>query len=137
MIISDSIQNNNYKFYCEKCHYGCMKSSDFKKHQQSIKHKRNDHDNITNFVCICGKKYKHLPGLSRHKKNCETIQESNRVSEKNTIRNLIKENTELKKKMMEMYDQIVNIRCANKTVSAKNKTFNINLFLDKRPDTLD
>ena len=68
------------KFLCEKCNYITSKQNDFNKHVLTAKHKRlnfmaNKKSLKSDIIydCICGKKYKHLSSLSKHKKNCEFI----------------------------------------------------------------
>jgi hypothetical protein len=98
------------KFNCECCSYSCSKKSDYDKHLATLKHKKtemvmngNELVNMgnekvnTKFVCLCGKEYNYIQGLSRHKKNCnyqETesveIQENAKLTE--TIIMLIHKN---------------------------------------------
>lgn len=68
------------KFLCEKCNYITSKQNDYNKHVLTAKHKRltfaaNKKSLKSDIIydCICGKKYKHLSSLSKHKKNCEFI----------------------------------------------------------------
>jgi hypothetical protein len=58
------------KFICEKCDFVSCKLSNFNKHLQTKKHM--DNQKITKNVhfCLCGKTYKYLSGLSKHKKRC-------------------------------------------------------------------
>ena len=67
-------------FYCEICHFKCCKNNEFKRHLDTIKHKRlhdatkktpNDEPQI--FSCICGNKYKHHSSLAKHKRTCIAI----------------------------------------------------------------
>ena len=67
-------------FYCEICHFNCCKNNEFKRHLDTIKHKRlhdatkktpNDEPQI--FSCICGNKYKHHSSLAKHKRTCIAI----------------------------------------------------------------
>ena len=67
-------------FYCEICHFKCYKNNEFKRHLDTIKHKRlhdatkktpNDEPQI--FSCICGNKYKHHSSLAKHKRTCIAI----------------------------------------------------------------
>jgi hypothetical protein len=67
-------------FYCEICDFKCSKQNDYKRHLDTIKHKRlhdatkktpNDEPQI--FSCICGNKYKHHSSLAKHKRTCVTI----------------------------------------------------------------
>ena len=66
------------KFLCETCNYITSKQNDYSKHLLTAKHERltkmankKSLENETIYACICGKKYKHLSSLSKHKKNCE------------------------------------------------------------------
>ena len=68
------------KFLCEKCNYSTSKQNDYNKHLLTAKHERltkmankKSLKNETIYGCICGKNYKHLSSLSKHKKNCEYI----------------------------------------------------------------
>ena len=67
-------------FYCEICDFKCSKQNDYKRHLDTIKHKRlhdatkktpNDEPRI--FSCICGNKYKHHTSLAKHKRTCVAI----------------------------------------------------------------
>jgi len=68
------------KFICETCNYTTSKQNDYNKHILTTKHKRltfmANKKSLTNdikYECFCGKKYKHLSSLSKHKKKCEYI----------------------------------------------------------------
>jgi hypothetical protein len=98
------------KFICEKCNYSCNKESDFKKHLSTRKHKMVYNDiqktrqNSPNFVCSCGRVYKHASGLYRHKKTCifdeknekiekiENFEKNEKIEKNENIENI--ENTE-------------------------------------------
>ena len=91
-ILGDKIQPKNQpKFYCKICHYGTCKKTNYNTHIISIKHKRVTDNYIKgqkaaeiqptisthlsepdNFICSCGKEYKHRQGLWRHRKTCST-----------------------------------------------------------------
>ena len=65
------------KFSCELCDFKCCKQNEYKRHLETIKHKMvtNGNKKTPNsepviFNCICGKTYKYLPGLARHKRAC-------------------------------------------------------------------
>ena len=61
------------QFYCDKCDFKCYKNSDYERHLGTAKHKRRINPNkITpqNFICRCGKEYKHMTSLCNHKKKC-------------------------------------------------------------------
>lgn len=67
---------NAEKYSCESCYFKCSKQSDWDRHRTTRKHKI-----LTNckmlgknadrtYDCVCGKKYRHMPSLSQHKKKC-------------------------------------------------------------------
>jgi len=88
--LGDKIQPKNQpKFYCKICDYGTYKKTNYNTHIVSIKHKRVTDNYIKgqksaeiqptiskhlseadNFICYCGKEYKHRQGLWRHRKTC-------------------------------------------------------------------
>jgi hypothetical protein len=64
-------------FVCESCDFKCCKESNYKKHIDTIKHKRVTESNKKmptkedeTFNCICGNSYKYRPGLAKHKRTC-------------------------------------------------------------------
>jgi hypothetical protein len=69
----------NKKFFCDICSFGCNKKSDFNRHISTYKH-INATNAISNAIkktpskncCkICGKDFKHNSSLYRHKKTCK------------------------------------------------------------------
>ena len=64
-------------YHCEKCNYKCSKKQHWKQHCKTKKHNANNanenaNENANNAnKCLCGKIYKHIASLSRHKKTCE------------------------------------------------------------------
>ena len=66
------------KFMCEKCNFKCSNKYDYNIHLSTAKHKRL-HNDISfsqnppkdEFICSCGKEYKHSSGLWRHKQGCK------------------------------------------------------------------
>ena len=79
---NDKKNDNNFKtiknaavFTCVLCDFKCSKRSNYEEHLLTRKHKRQENlkKNAlpeTSFFCPCGKKYKFLSGLSRHKNIC-------------------------------------------------------------------
>lgn len=70
------------KFYrCEKCDYVTSRLSSWRKHIETIKHKKGEMilsvqlfqtpEMDTNYACQCGKTYSKKNNLCRHKKKCE------------------------------------------------------------------
>jgi hypothetical protein len=135
---------NTHKFYCESCDFRCCKLGDWKRHILNAKHKKltmdtNMDTNDTIFTpqihhsCECGKKYKYSQGLSKHKKMCNKIDdikikeekielknESEEFSDKKLIMELLKNNNELQKQIIEL--------CKEKNTVINNTTNNTNNF---------
>ena len=61
-----------FRFNCEKCNYNTCKKSSWINHLQTKKHNDNGQNKNDN-KCICGKKYTNRHNLSRHKKTCKII----------------------------------------------------------------
>ena len=148
------------KFYCEKCDYSCSKKSDYNKHIKSKKHNAiNNAKNATinSLTCKCGKKYKHHSSFYRHKNNClfeekleeqlETssqeleLKEENNVDYKTMFIELMKQNQELQKTVVdqqkqytetinEMIPKIGNNNTTNNTTN-NNQQLNLNIFLNE------
>jgi hypothetical protein len=94
-------------FLCEICDFKCCRKTEYKRHLETIKHKRVIESNkktpnpeSNTFVCICGKTYKYRPGLAKHKRTCMEV---NTSMETTTPVLEIKE-TEIYKKMHEHID---------------------------------
>ena len=68
------------KFVCEKCDFKCCKQNEYRRHFNTIKHKRL-HETTKktptteqkSFACICGKKYNHHSSLAKHKRTCIVV----------------------------------------------------------------
>ena len=98
-------------FVCKICDFKCSKESNYKKHIETIKHKRVTESNkkMPNkeeqvFNCICGNIYKYRPGLAKHKRTCIVIKkhESNSITKEddsNTIDDdVLESETKIKEK---------------------------------------
>jgi uncharacterized Zn-finger protein len=117
-------------FRCENCDYECCKQCDFTKHTLTQKHQSLQDTtlkvaNTSNFVCNCGKTYKHSSSLYAHKKTCVFINKDNTSiddenTHTNTVQNLeqkidifdlvkflIKENSEIKHMMIEQQGKMM------------------------------
>ena len=144
---------NAKKFVCDTCDFKCSKMSDWNRHIITLKHKNLTNPNASlikkepTFKCECGKIYKHSSTLSTHKKKCNAIK-SELVPETNNIVSncmitpeliveLIKDNSEMKKLMIELCKNgITNTNTntnSNNTnqINSHNKSFNLNLFLNE------
>lgn len=137
-------------FSCEKCNYTCGKQSDWNRHVLTRKHlqylqKGREH------ICECGKVYKHRQSLFSHKKKCDfdLPSKENEIAMKmiepkteppqsqpavtmvtnDMIVNLIEQNQELQKQLMELSKQA---RIINHTTNnTMNNQFNLNVFLNE------
>jgi len=165
---------NAEKYYCEKCHFKCCKQSNFEIHLSTIKHKNNENDNknvqngkngnkkmpknaLPNYMCLCGKIYKHASGLSRHKNaiNCmpcknqedttiSTVEDEPEIKILTNLvlevvkqnQELINQNNETQKQNKSLTNKLFEI-CKNGTNNtminnnSNNKTFNLNVFLNE------
>ena len=141
-------------YYCEKCDFNCSKTSDWKRHLLTLKHKNTDKI-LTNtdagvaknatasnaHICDCGKEYKHRQSLFNHKLKCKIVSEDNKNSEelpetektdKELIILLLKQNNELQNKVLEICKKSsINNSHNNNTTNSHNKAFNLNFFLNE------
>jgi len=68
---------NAKNYYCEKCNFICSKQSEFDRHLSTRKHKTLPNTSEyfqktpNDFICNCGKEYKHRQSLYSHKQNCK------------------------------------------------------------------
>jgi hypothetical protein len=136
-------------FVCEYCDFICSKKSDMDRHNSTRKHKRltttNEKTPKTDDIfydCICGKKYKHISSLCKHKKTCTQL---NNHDDTDGIKLLHMENKEiielLKQQMKENGELCKQLKSQNETINElaskvgthtiNNKTFNLNLFLNE------
>jgi len=79
---TEKTPKNAENYICEKCDFKCSKQSDYNRHILTAKHKNTTKYNkiqqnttkiqqLENYVCECGKAYKHRASLFNHKKKCE------------------------------------------------------------------
>jgi len=112
------------KFRCEICNYESNYKSNLTKHLQTYKHKMLVDGKLMYYNnCICGKTYKHLTSLYRHKKICHQSQLQETKTTNELIQNLLKKNDELMAKIGEgsVVNNITNI---------KNDTVTFKIYLD-------
>lgn len=142
-------------YLCEKCNYSTSSLKDFNKHNLTAKHKRltMSYPKIekipnSNFICECGKKYKHKQSLYNHKKKCLLVVEEETEEREPEIQNEIaptkdkdemiiefmKSQAELNKTLM---NAVTEGKMGNTTNNNNNTTnninnnqFNLNFFLN-------
>jgi len=148
---------SSVKFECKCCDYATSKQSQYDRHLLTSKHKRLTYPNEngqkgTIHSCHCGKIYKHLSSLCKHRKSCDyndnnnTNREPSITKQQNTVDNtsliveLLKQNQEFKDLIVEErreFQKIIiemagnagnNTNCHN---TNSNNKFNLNLFLNE------
>jgi hypothetical protein len=84
------------------------------------------------FSCDCGKNYKHMSSLCKHKKICNYEDNNdmikNELSDKDLIMMLVKQNTEL---LEVIKNGTHNTNSHNTNTNSLNKTFNLQFFLNE------
>ena len=143
------VPKNPQKFTCMFCLYTTCNSKDFKKHNQTIKHKSISNDtkmiqndtsfipkNPQQFVCDCGNVYKYHSGFYRHKKVCKFEKHQQKETNNNSqidkddlIIMLLKQNSELLGIVKNGTNQVTNN--TNTNCMNNNKTFNLQIFLNE------
>jgi hypothetical protein len=144
-------------FECIKCRFVTANKKDFGRHLLTRKHQMANEANFftpNEFACKCGKVYKHITSLCKHKKTCETAknlacQENEEPLGKsdvepsennNLIVKLLKQNEEFKDLIVKQNKQLLNqneklIELAGKPNTINNTTnnkFNLNVFLNEQ-----
>jgi len=72
------------KFICEKCEYKCLYYSDYERHLNTAKHKRQilaNNNTTTLFMCDCGKEYTHNSSLCKHKRKCTYKRDEDKMTD--------------------------------------------------------
>ena len=155
MSSNDFSQKKPLNYSCEFCYFNTSNKKDFKRHLETIKHKKKEAQGVSiqnalkyPYACsLCDKKYKDNSGLWRHKKKCtggiaevkkmsETYnttmsnetQQSENCELKELMKYLMKENAEMKSLMVEV---IKNGTHNTINTNSHNKTFNLQIFLNE------
>jgi len=139
-------QKLSNKYYCDICDYKTERKSNFDNHLMSAKHKKeingtNFKQKLSNcYICNnCNKLYQTSAGLWKHKnknkcnENKVEIQNNNTLddpSDKQLMMMLIKDNSEMKKMMMEVITN--GTHNTINTTNSHNKTFNLQFFLNEQ-----
>jgi hypothetical protein len=150
MITADNKKTQkNPSFFCEHCDFNSGNKKDHARHLVTAKHKKNVewymNDNkktllpINAHECKCGKKYKFISGLSRHRKKCtpepETETPTSAFSNE-LVCKLLSDLSESQKQVVELLKeknmQIATNNSNNTTNNTTNNTqININMFLNE------
>ena len=137
---------NAEKFCCETCDFKCCKNSEYIRHLATSKHKLLTNANsstpknadMKTFYCECGKKYKHMSSLCKHKKQCKEEAQNVIISHEspvvdasnNLITELLKQNQEFKELIIELVGKVGNTNSHN-TTNSNNQHFNLQFFLNE------
>ena len=143
-------RKNAENFECLSCNFKCCKESEWTRHISTLKHQRITEGYIKNaekFVCDCGKQYSYSSGLSKHKKKCTYVVDDRsiknkpkEVEESTAIVQILNENKELQKIVMEQSKQISEQskqisqlipKVGNNNSYNNTNKFNINVFLNE------
>jgi hypothetical protein len=131
-------------FCCKKCDYYTSNKKDYTKHTMTPKHSRlTNAKGFTNenpqksqddkiYLCKCGRLYRHMSSLCKHKKICNFIEIENEnvineIADKDLIMMLVKQNSEL----LEVLKNGTNNTVNSHNINSNNKTFNLNMFLNE------
>jgi hypothetical protein len=133
-------------FFCESCDYTTSRKSQFDRHLLTAKHLKTTNGlqkttkssevseqkssiDKKKFHCdLCNKNYNHHSSLWKHKKNCSEATIFN--SEKEIIKMLIKENSDIKNIILDVCKNLQPTNIIHNT-NSNNKTFNLNVFLNE------
>jgi hypothetical protein len=151
-------------FFCEKCNFECCKKSEYDRHLLTRKHKiltdtyqKTPKNAAAEFICECGKIYKHKQSLFTHKKKCYQVIEIEKKKNSpddnsynnfshDEINKIIDENKDIKTLLLQQQEQLleqqrqigeilpklgntINNTINNNTV---NQKININIFLNEK-----
>jgi hypothetical protein len=123
-------------FYCKFCDCKCSSKYNYKRHLSTDKHKwihlGKMSEQMKIFLCECGKKYKYSQGLSKHKLTCiKHSQQQQPIIDANLIIELIKQNQELQKSLIELSKEKTITNNSINNSNNNNKTFNIQVYLNE------
>ena len=146
METNENIPKIPLKFSCVCCCYNTVNKKDFNKHLLTSKHEKLMKTmGFANFspkkekinICKCGKVYKHMSSLCKHKNICNSQKENitfsssdpeKKVSDDSLITILIEQCKELRDENKELIQIIKN---GTHTTINNNKTFNLQFFLNE------
>ena len=137
---------NPQKFICKICDYYTSNRKDYDRHLSTAKHFRltNTNENPQKtpdckYLCKCGRHYRHMSSLCKHKKTCSFIKNEEQkqghidssgfslASDKDLIMMLVKQNSEL----FEVIKNGTHNTNNSHNTHSNNKTFNLQFFLNE------
>jgi len=164
-LFSENSENLSSKFECKICDYICSKKQHLIQHNNTKKHKINIGNQTSkngnfwkpehNYICTCGKAYANKSGLWKHNKICDYQEKVNTCKsdvindfenemnktesfDKNLLFELLKQNQELQKQLIEMSIKNNSTTNSNNTINNNsvntncNNSFNLQFFLNEK-----
>ena len=144
---------NPKKYNCNVCMFSSCNLKDYKKHINTIKHKKHEMETFgnkktpifpdTNYFCDCGTRFVSRAGLWKHHKSCgvfllKKTPDDNEEFDKDMLIDIIKQNHDFQKDMQkQMFDFMkTNVGYNNSintinNLNSNNKTFNLQFFLNE------
>ena len=127
------------EFHCIECNYHTAKTSSWKKHISTRKHKMiaNNSSKGAHSCKKCGRSYSHASGLSRHKKKCNKLSNNMKTKRVQAILQISPDiNNSLFNKMETLLEETRVLKSELKNIKSSttiNNTsnVNINLFLNQ------
>lgn len=138
-------------FKCEKCDYTTSRISQYKRHMSTDKHKILTNTYIfgsessgiskpSQFICNCGKTYKHRQSLYNHKNKCKKDKINKPEKEeqpitKELVIQLIQQNQNLQDMLYEQHNKMFELAKEGKYITnntTNNNHFNLNVFLNEQ-----
>lgn len=161
-MLHEKTQKNANKYFCQKCDFSCSNKYDFNRHCKTIKHNAikcytDATPKNVNFICSCGRQYKHASSYYRHTKLCkiadnsiDEVKTTHEDYDTNGIMHILKQNEEFKELLIEQNKLMVNQQTENQTLQKQlieavkvsnvtnnniinnnnNQKFNLNFFLN-------
>lgn len=147
-------------YECKNCDYNTSRLSQYERHLSTDKHFRLTNANqepskVPMFTCHnCKKTYKHKPSLCKHKKMCDQSKDKNKnksdvindfenemnkteAFDKNLLIELLKQNQELQRQLIEMSfknnSNTINNSINDNSINTNcNNSFNLQFFLNEK-----
>jgi hypothetical protein len=109
-------------YFCEKCKYSTNIKHCYSSHLLSKKHNSND---ITIQKCSCGKSFKSVSGLWKHKKICITIMKKNSQTQEELLLKMIENQKNMEEKQEKLENLIIEMS-KNQPIPITNNNNNNN-----------
>lgn len=114
--ITEEQETKNELYVCAKCDINCLTKKDYNKHLLTAKHTKTNEDTpetSTLHNCKCGRKYKHIASLCKHKQVCSYIEEPKHeiiqiTNKDQIILDLLTQNKELMNTIKDLITKIGN-----------------------------